>query len=390
MRIALVATGLGMGGAENQVAALADRFAADGHEVMLIAMTGEPLVRPLHAGVQLECLRMERTPQGLLRGYLQARRLLKAFRPDVVHSHMVHANVFARVLRLSLPMRRLICTAHNTNEGGAARMLAYRLTEPLADLTTNVSNEAVQAFLKLGASSPGRIVTMHNGIDAERFRYREEDRRHLRRELEVTDDIRVLLAVGRFSEQKDYGNLLGGFVRLCERRNDCVLWIAGTGEKQAHYESEAARLGIGEHVRFLGLRRDVPALMSAADIFVLSSAWEGLPLVIGEAMACERLVVSTDAGGVREWLGECGYVVPVRDSGMLAAALDAALECSDEERRRRGAAGRERIMAQYALSTVTQRWLQLYAGNVAGLENDSGKNDEQRGLNAVTNTGGQQ
>jgi len=390
MRIALVATGLGMGGAENQVAALADRFAAEGHEVMLIAMKGEALVKPVHPGVRLECLRMERSPRGLLRGYLQARRLLKAFRPDVVHSHMVHANVFARILRLGLPMRRLICTAHNTNEGGAARMLAYRLTEPLADLTTNVSDEAVQAFLKLGASSPGRIVTMHNGIDAERFRYREEDRLRLRRELQASGDCRVLLAVGRFSEQKDYGNLLGAFVRLCARRNDCVLWIAGAGEGQERYEAEAARLGIGEHVRFLGLRRDVPALMSAADIFVLSSAWEGLPLVIGEAMACERLVVSTDAGGVREWLGECGYVVPVRDSGALAAALGAALECGDEERRRRGADGRARIMAQYALSAVTERWLQLYAGKAAGMEEELGKKDEQRGLNAVTNTGGQQ
>lgn len=394
MKIALVTTGLGMGGAENQVVALADRYAAEGHVVMLVAMTGEATVMPRHHGVRLETLRMERNLPGLTRGYLHARRLLKAFAPDVVHSHMVHANLFARALRASLPMRRLICSAHNTNEGGAARMLAYRLTERLADLTTNVSDEAVRAFLEHGAARQGRIVTMHNGIDAERFHFREEDRQRLRREFEVSDDTHVLLAVGRFSPQKDYRNLFEAFVRLCKRRNDCVLWIAGTGDEQQGFQADAARLGIDEHVRFLGLRRDVPALMSAADLFVLSSAWEGLPLVVGEAMACQRVVVATDAGGVREWLGDCGYVVPVRDSLALADALGAALEAGAGERQRRGMAGRERVMTRYALSTVVQKWLQLYTGNSAGPQPEPepqiAQNAGQNNLSAVINTRGQQ
>lgn len=389
MKIALVATGLGMGGAENQVAALADRFAEMGHAVMLIAMTGEPVVIPRHPAVRLETLRMQRSVHGLARGYLQARRLLRTYAPDVVHSHMVHANLFCRLLRAGLPMRRLICSAHNTNEGGAARMLAYRLTARLADLTTNVSDEAVQAFLRRGAARQDRIVTMHNGIDAERFRFSEEDRQRLRREFDVSADMQVLLAVGRFSPQKDYGNLFDAFVRLCRRRNDCVLWIAGAGEEQRHYQHEAARLGMDAHVRFLGLRRDVPALMSAADVFVLSSAWEGLPLVVGEAMACERIVVATDAGGVREWLGDCGHVVPVRDSLALSDALDAALELEPEERRRRAATGRNRIMDRYALSAVAGRWLELYAGNAA-LHEELQTDAAQRNLTAVTNTRGQQ
>lgn len=389
MKIALVATGLGMGGAENQVVALADRFAERGHAVMLIAMTGEPVVTPLHPGVRMEVLSMERSIPGLARGYLQARRLLKAFAPDVVHSHMVHANVFSRVLRAGLPMRRLICSAHNTNEGGTARILAYRLTERLADLTTNVSDEAVQAFLDQGAARKNRIITMHNGIDAERFRFREEDRQRLRRELSVAADMQVLLAVGRFTQQKDYGNLFDAFVRLCKRRNDCVLWIAGAGEEQRRYQAEATRLGIAEHVRFLGVRRDVPALMSAADVFVLSSAWEGLPLVVGEAMACERIVVATDAGGVREWLGECGYIVPVRDSLALADALGAALDTDEADRRRRAEDGRERIMSRYALSAVADKWLQLYAGDTAGLQQHQQMNSAQCNLTAATNTRGQ-
>jgi glycosyltransferase involved in cell wall biosynthesis len=349
-----------MGGAENQVIALADRFAEQGHQVLLIALTGVPVLKPSHPKVMLVMLGMARTPVSFLRSYICARRILAKFAPDVVHSHMVHANLFCRLLRLTVQMRRLICSAHNSNEGGSARMLAYRLTDRLADITTNVSDEAVQSFLLRKAVSHGRIVTMHNGIDAERFKYSNADRVRLRSEMGITSDSQVLLSVGRLCEQKDYLNLIHAFAYLCKVHNECVLWIVGTGDAPDLYEDEARRLGVGDKVRFLGLRRDVPALMSTADIFVLSSAWEGLPLVIGEAMACERVVVSTDAGGVREWLGEAGYVVPTRNSEALGAALCNAVRLSETERQRLGKAGRKRIMDQYALSAVIAGWLRFY------------------------------
>ena len=141
-----------------------------------------------------------------------------------------------------------------------------------------------------------------------------------------------------------------------------MLWIAGAGGQQAQLEALAARLGIAGHIKFLGLRRDIPALMSAADIFVLSSAWEGFPLVIGEAMACERIVVSTNAGGIPEWLGQSDYIVPIRDSAALADALLRALVLDGESKRVCGQAARQRILSQYSLNTVAQRWEEIYKG----------------------------
>jgi glycosyltransferase involved in cell wall biosynthesis len=360
--IAFIATGLGMGGAENQVMALADRLASLGHAVLVVSMTGEQVVRQSNPGVRIESLRMERKAFSFLRAYRRARRILQDFSPQVVHSHMVHANLFARLLRLTTPMRMLVCTAHNTNEGGAARMWAYRLTDRLADLSTNVSAEAVQAFIRRKAVRPGRMVTMYNGIDCARFRFSPGDRAQLRAALGASQDMQVMLAVGRFSEQKDYSTMLRAFASVRGRRKDCVLWIVGTGDAQSRYETEAATLGIGDSVHFLGLRRDVPALMSAADIFVLSSAWEGLPLVIGEAMACERIVVSTDAGGIREWMGNTGYVTPIRDSAALSRAMLAALDLGPEEKLARGLAARERVSSQFSLDVIVTRWLQVYQG----------------------------
>lgn len=362
MKIAFVTTSLGMGGAENQVVMLADRFAALGYTVMIISLTGETVLLPQHASVTVEALSMRRNPISFAVAYRHARQLLRQFQPDVVHSHMVHANIFARLLRVTVPMPRLICTAHNTNEGGAARMLAYRLTDRLADITTNVSEEAVKCFIERNAVQPHRIVAVHNGIDCDRFSFDAKARRQLRVEMGVQEGTQVLLAVGRFSEQKDYANLLSAFASVFRRRPDCVLWIAGSGEQKSQCEQRANELGIVDKVRFLGLRRDIPSLMSAADIFVLSSAWEGLPLVIGEAMACERIVVSTDAGGIGEWLGNTGYVVPTRDSNALSAALLQALDLQEDARLAQGRAARERVLQHYSLAATVSRWLAIYQG----------------------------
>lgn len=365
MKIALLITGLGMGGAENQVVNLADHYAALGHDVLLISMTGETLVRPLNVSVEVACLNMPKTAWGLLVAYRQARGLLRTFAPNVVHSHMVHANLFARLLRLTITIPRLICTAHSSNEGGAARMWAYRITDGLADMSTNVSQEALDCFIERGAVSPGKMIMVHNGIDCERFQFDVLARQRVRVEFNLPDNIQLLLAVGRFTEAKDYPNLLTAFAVLCDERLDCVLCIVGTGIDQHLLETQAKELCIDEKVRFLGLRRDIPALMSAADIFVLSSAWEGLPLVVGEAMACERVVVSTDAGGIREWLGNVGFVVPTRNSVALSAALIQSLEMSVEEKGLQGRAARERIMQHYSLTAVVARWLEIYQGNYA-------------------------
>jgi glycosyltransferase involved in cell wall biosynthesis len=363
MKIALVITGLGMGGAENQVVNLADRFAALEHPVLLIALTGDAVVLPRNPAVKVMCLGMSKTPWGLWSAWRRAAGLLRDFRPDVVHSHMVHANIFCRLLRMAVSMPRLICSAHSSDEGGAARMVAYRLTDGLADMSSNVSQDAVDASIQRGAVRRQKIIAVPNGIDCDRFQFNAVARSTLRARLNLPDGHQAILAVGRFTEAKDYSNLLTSFASLCEVRGNCRLWIAGAGDQQPVFEAQARRLMIDSKVLFLGMRRDIHDLMSAADVFVLSSAWEGLPLVVGEAMACERLVVSTDAGGIREWLGGLGFVVPTRHSAALAAALRQALEMEVQEKEAQGRVARQRVVQRYSLGAVVDNWLEIYAGN---------------------------
>jgi len=363
MKILLMSTGLGLGGAERQVCDLADQFVSIGHEVMLISLTGETVNKPTNPSVKLVALGMRKTPQGFVSAYWKTRQLISGYKPDVLHSHMIHANIFARLLRLTVKIPHLICTAHSSNEGGRLRMLAYRLTDFLADVSTNVSEDAVHALLKKGACKPGRMITMHNGIDTHRFHFDECARKEKRSELGLNDHTPLLLAVGRLTEAKDYFNMLKAFSLIDNLAIQPRLAIAGAGELGPQLEEEAERLGVSDRVHFLGLRRDIPELMSAADLYVMSSAWEGLPLVIGEAMACENLVVATDAGGCGELMGNIGTVVPVKNPEMLSRAVQEILALDTEQRRHIGKKARNRIIDRYSLQNVANTWLNIYLGH---------------------------
>ena len=111
----------------------------------------------------------------------------------------------------------------------------------------------------------------------------------------------------------------------------------------------------------LGLRRDIPALLDAADAFVLSSAWEGMPLVLAEAMAMEKPIVATDVGGVRELLGDTAQLVPAANPQALAAAMLSLTQAEPEELRRQSQAARTRIQTHFNLETRVSEWESLYA-----------------------------
>jgi glycosyltransferase involved in cell wall biosynthesis len=361
MKTLLVITGLGVGGAERLVTALAERFVAEGHEVVLVRFHGEAEIRPSDPRVRLENLRMRRSPLGVLAAILRLRRLILTFRPDVVNTHLVHANILGRLLRLITPMPRLVTSAHNTNEEGRARMWAYRATDRLADMSTNVSQEAVEAFEAQGAVKPGRMVAIHNGIDTDDFHFSASERLRIREELGLSAATALVVAVGRLWEPKDYPSLLEAMALLGDARS-WHLAVVGDGPLRHSLNAHANHLGIAHRVSWLGIRHDVPALMSGCDLFVLSSAWEGFGLVVAEAMACERPVVATDCGGVREVVGDCGTLVPPRDPETLATAIEKTLAMIQSQKEALGQSARQRVVARYSITAMADRYLAVYRG----------------------------
>jgi len=362
MRILYVITALVIGGAERQVLDLAEQMAARGHLILIAYLTGLPEMLPKNPDIKVIHINVSKNPFIFAAGYFKLHRLIREFNPDIVHSHMVHANVLARLMRLTIRIPKLICTAHNSNEGGRLRMIAYRLTDPLADVFSNVSQEAVEVFEARGAAPHGRMVAIYNGIDIQRFSQNTLQRAAYRH-LFSAGSQKIIIAIGRLTEQKDYPNLLNAFYKISNKTNNVKLWIVGDGPLRESLERMSRDLGLSERIIFLGIRQDfeIPNLICAADVFVLSSAWEGFGLVVAEAMAAEKIVVVTDSGGVKEVVGECGFLVPPKNSEALAKALEKALNMSSEQAKALGEKARQRIAENFSIQYAVDIWLKIYS-----------------------------
>lgn len=363
MNILYFITGLGGGGAEKVVADLADQMSERGHCVKIAYLKGSVIVCPENSEIELIYLGLEKFKDFQL-AYKKYKKLILEFKPDVVHAHMVHANIFARVSRKFIQVSKLICTAHSNNEGGKARMLAYRLTHKLSEVTTNVSRSASSSFEQLGAVPKNGITTVYNGINLNKFRYDPAARERLFKELDLDTDDLLILAVGRFHIAKDYPNLLHAFVKIKQKQaGNAKLIIAGDGEERPNIEELISSLNLNRDVHLLGRRNDIPDLMSAADLFVLSSSFEGFGLVIAEAMACNTFIVATDCGGSSEIMADTGILVPPQDYKALARALNIAAKKNPNEIAENNLKARQRVEELFSLEKSVEKWLELYTND---------------------------
>jgi glycosyltransferase involved in cell wall biosynthesis len=363
MRVMFLSTSMGMGGADKQLLSAAQLMLAKGHEVLIVSLTelGPMGLEARSSGIRTESLEMRRgvpDPRGLIRLI----RLARAWKPDVLHSHMVHANLMARALRLFVSIPVMVSTIHNIYEGGPLWMAAYRMSNSLVDHMTIISEAAANRFVTEGIVPRELLSCVPNGVDTERFRSVPAGARGaIRKSLGLENEF-IWLAVGRFEIAKDYPNMLHGFALVRDRHPDAVLLLVGHGSLQNEVESLGRSLNLGDQIRFLGVRGDVPEVMSAADGYVMSSAWEGMPIALLEAAAAGLPIVATLVGGNHEVVrdGESGILVPPRDHDALGSAMLRLMDLSHVERRTMGERGREHVRAHYGLSRVVERWEDVY------------------------------
>ncbi|MGB6746189.1 MAG: glycosyltransferase [Terracidiphilus sp.] len=360
MRIVYLLTSLGIGGAERQALQIAERMRERGHSVAVFTLRPR-LAEEWPTSLPVFRLGARKDPLSFLAALIRTRRYLCDLRPELIHSHSFHANIFARLLRLFVPGTAIVSTVHNVYEGGRLRMWLYRITDALSIRTIAVSQAVADRFVRRRAVPAAKCAVIRNGIDGTAFIPSTARRGEMRNRLQAGSDF-IWLATGRLSAAKDYPNLLRAFACVHASSSSVQLWIAGEGSaaEAAALQSLAAQLGIAASVQWLGLRCDVPALLDAADAFVLSSAWEGLPLALGEAMAMEKPVVATDVGGVRELVGNVGAVVPARSAERLAEAMLVLMRQPQDAREAQGRAARERIVKDFSIDARAEEWDLFY------------------------------
>lgn len=221
-----------------------------------------------------------------------------------------------------------------------------------------------------------RYTVIHNAVDTDRFRLDPALRKKTRESLGIPEDAPVLGHVGRFSLQKNHAFLIDIFAAVDRKNPEAILLLAGAGELEPEIRDKVNTLGLEESVKLLGLRKDIPALMNAMDVFVLPSFFEGLPVVGVEAQAT-GLPVITSTGVARELpLKDLAQYIPLESSPDIWA--DAILHTADESRVHRRNTTQEIAEAGYEIKAVARAFEKFYLDRAAeaGIQSDHAGTDQ--------------
>ncbi len=282
---------------------------------------------------------------------------------DIVHTHSFYPNVPGRIAAILARSPVIIAHQHSLFSRKCRRFkhkMYERILAPFTDVIVSVSESVKEDYVRFTGVSPRKLRVVHNGIDLSPFDH-EFDVGTLRKELGLEGKI-ILGSVGRLVPVKGYPTLIESAARVVEKVPDAVFLIVGDGpeEYRTRLEKQIKSLGLTSHVRLLGYRKDIPALMQMMDIGVLSSVFEGFPAVLVEFLASEKPVVATKCGGQTEIVkdNETAILVPPDSPDDLAAAIIRVLEDKDlQERLARAGWDRAR---DFSLDKMTSNFDALY------------------------------
>ncbi len=348
----------GPGGAERMLATLAAGLQAAGSENVVVAPAGGEgwLAQELRGtGVRVELFRQDRALSPTFARWLTA--TLRRHRIALAHSHEFTMAVYGAwaARRAGIPH---LFTMHGSRyyAGRLRRRVAMRLAVELSGSVVAVSQSLKGHLSRDLWMRASRIATIPNGA-----RLTTVAQSSLREELKLGNGDQLAVTIGNLYPVKGHGFLLEALALLATRYPRLHVAIAGRGELEGPLRARARGLRVDERFHLLGLRSDIGNLLAAADVFVLPSLSEGLPLALLEAMLAERPIVATAVGEVPTVLmdGRAGVLVPPGDAAALASAL-ARLLADPGQARRLSAAAVVRAAEAYSLSQMLERYRSLY------------------------------
>lgn len=368
VRVAHLIHSLAPGGAESLLIDLARAAPAAGLEIAvmpLVRTNGDRYARTLR-DLGVPVLALDLPTRWDPRAFGRALSRLRRWRPDVLHTHLKHADLVGAVAsRLTgVPQVSTLHVIEDARTAGtplrrAKRRLAAAARMSTARVTITVSEAQRRWYLSaFGPADPARVVTVPNGVaDPRAGRDPVSVRARTRVGLGCTDGEVLIAQVAVARPGKGHATLLDAMRKLGDVPVRLV--VAGDGPLRAALEADAADLG--DRVRFLGHRDDVPDLLAAADIVAHPSEFEALPTALIEALAAARPMVATEVGGIPEVVtSETGMFVPAGDPAALAAALR-RLATDPWRRAALGAAARRRFESRFDAGVWTRRLADLYA-----------------------------
>src|SRR5690606_18379011 len=374
MKVLHVITGLNDGGAEAVLYRLITKSPEQDHTVVSLMNEGKygPLLEDL--GVRVVCLGMN-PGKPSIRRFWKLMRLIRAEAPDVVQTWMYHSDLFGGLAARMAGGKKIFWGIHHsTLEKGEAKRTTIVVAKVLALLSHIVperivccAKKSLEVHSDIGYSR-NKLLVIPNGYDLSKFMVDEHSGSQVRASLGISPETFLLGKVGRYDPFKDHDNLLSALfqLQLSGVDSNCLLVGRGLTSENSELIARITELGLGDKIILAGQRTDIPAIMNALDLHVLSSSSEGFPNVLAEAMACGTPAVSTDVGDAGEIIGDPASLCPPRNpkalSELMLAMHSEWLERPDDwaERRIRCV---EHIKNNFSIERMVAAYEQCWFGN---------------------------
>ncbi|MFQ5574157.1 MAG: glycosyltransferase family 4 protein [Terriglobia bacterium] len=363
-----------VGGMLTHLIDLADSLPRDQYEVLLIAPPSDRVAARKGANfayVEID-IRNNVNPMGDLVTALRYRAAFKRFRPHILHMHGNKAAYVARLAAWGLPIPVQLVTVHNRlrylGKPSLRRFVSTSIERSLTrqtDTVISVSNDLARDLTEVEKLPSEKVKVVHNGVDLDGLVVPAGTRKSVREELGFSEDETVVAMIARLAPQKAPHIFVEAAesvaAEVADESRPVRFLLVGDGPSRLEVNEQIQRSSLGTKMVRTGLRSDVPALLAAIDVFVLSSVWEGVPYILEEAMGAARPVVSTAVGGVPELVedGKTGILVPPKDSralseGILRVVRDPGFA------QQLGQAARARIEESFSVARMVEETTKIY------------------------------
>lgn len=357
--ILLIANRLDLGGAEIYVISIANRLAKLDYNVS-VASSGGRLVETLSKEVKHFTIPADaKKITQIISCAKKLRKILNNQQIELIHTNSVITCLIAKLASLHKKIS-IVNTAHSW--GTNKTRFSAKLVNFCAHKVIAVSNSTGKSYIANGLDK-AKVTVVHNGIDTEKFtRITGEERDKIRKSLNLSPEDFVVINIARMEElRKGHNTLLDGAKIIIEKYKNCKFLLVGYGNLREGLEEKAKQFNIQENVLFLGKRTDIVELLSASELFCLPSDWEGLPLVIAEAMSCKLPVVATAVNGVPEIVldQETGYLIQPKDPKTFAEKIIHLIE-NDDTRKQMSINSYNRAIDFFSLDGLIEKIQKVY------------------------------
>jgi len=324
-KILFVIGQLGIGGAEHQLVYLASNLDKSKYEILVCSFSDDVSLGNLldESGIPLVAIPKKMSPD-LIRPF-QLFKLVKSFKPDIIHSYLFVANTWARIAGKILGIPVIISERNAEPKKPLYMTFLNRLLYGMGDLLIANSQAGADQVVKTKEFPKKKINVVYNGLPIEKYKgnYDEKRKSEIKSSFGIPYDAKVIGVIGRLHFQKNHELLFESFQIVLGKLPNSVLLCIGDGPKREELLDLARSIRIDSKVIFVGERKDVRDCLSILDLMILPSRWEGLPNVILEAMAAKCPVIATKVGGVNEMIedGQTGFLVESKNKEELAKKI---------------------------------------------------------------------